>query len=78
MSREDDRSAIKVAEAVARRSYGKLVAILAARPRLIRRRADSLVNLAIGRNAVIADPRRSEDNSSNAPQGMVVCSTCGR
>jgi len=42
MSRGDDRSAIKVAEAVARRSYGKLVAILAARTRDVAGAEDAL------------------------------------
>jgi RNA polymerase sigma-70 factor (ECF subfamily) len=42
MSREDDRSAVKTAEAVARRSYGKLVAILAARTRDVAGAEDAL------------------------------------
>ena len=42
MSRGDDRPAIKVAEAVARRSYGKLVAILAARTRDVTGAEDAL------------------------------------
>src|ERR1044072_2226543 len=42
MSQGDDRSAIKAAEAVARRSYGKLVAILAARTRDVAGAEDAL------------------------------------
>ena len=42
MSRGDDRPAIKAAEAVARRSYGKLVAILAARTRDVAGAEDAL------------------------------------
>ncbi|WFU02139.1 sigma factor [Rhizobium sp. CB3171] len=42
MSQGDNRSAIKAAEAVARRSYGKLVAILAARTRDVAGAEDAL------------------------------------
>ncbi|MEF0940017.1 RNA polymerase sigma factor [Rhizobium sp. BR 362] len=42
MSQGDDQSAIKAAEAVARRSYGKLVAILAARTRDVATAEDAL------------------------------------
>ena len=42
MSGEDDQPAIKAAEAVARRSYGKLVAILAARTRDVAGAEDAL------------------------------------
>ncbi|WFU09235.1 sigma factor [Rhizobium sp. CB3090] len=42
MSQGDDQSAIKAAEAVARRSYGKLVAILAARTRNLAGAEDAL------------------------------------
>src|ERR1044072_6960294 len=42
MSQGDDRSAIKAAEAVARRSYGKLVAFLAARTRDVASAEDAL------------------------------------
>ncbi|HEV2678707.1 MAG TPA: DUF6596 domain-containing protein [Aliidongia sp.] len=42
MPREDDQSAVKIAEAVARRSYGKLVAILAAPTRDVAGAEDAL------------------------------------
>ncbi|MBB5575290.1 MULTISPECIES: RNA polymerase sigma factor [Rhizobium] len=42
MSQGDDQSAVKAAEAVARRSYGKLVAILAARTRDVAGAEDAL------------------------------------
>src|SRR6188472_3825776 len=42
MSREDDQQAREIAEAVARRSYGKLVAFLAARTRDVAAAEDAL------------------------------------